>query len=207
MPRICINALSAAPLLAAMLHGSAVDASPPPDDQSPILTTRVLDPDTCLLLTAKNRKFIMMAMAVRQEEEQTEHDLVIEATVEQFASSAKYVIHPNPGTEKNVALGHQHPDIIVTERGSAKVRLVIEVETNNTVGTQELNHWRALAGLGPPLYLLTPYVALPTAERLCAVAGIKCHHGYYVKDEMGRFKVVLKRETAPPPTQIRTTPR
>jgi len=197
MPRTCISALAAPLLLAAMLPGSAVAASPPPDLQGHTLTAQVLDPNTCLLLTATNRKFIMMSMAARQEEEQTEHDLVIEATVEQFAKSAKYLIHPNPGTEKNVAIGHQHPDIIVTERGSAKVRLVIEVETNNTVGAQELNHWRALAGLGPPLYLLTPYVAMPSAERLCATAGIKCHFGYYVKDEMGRFNIVLKRDAAP----------
>jgi hypothetical protein len=136
----------------------------------------------------------MMAMAARTAEEQTEHDLVIEATVEQFANSAKYVILPNPGTEKNVAVGHQYPDIVVTERGSAKVRLVVEVETTDTVGDQELNHWRALATLGPPLYLMVPYTATADAERLCAGAGIRCHHGYYRKDEMGRFKVVLKKE-------------
>ena len=126
----------------------------------------------------------MMAMAARTEEEQTEHDLVIEATVEQFANSAKYVILPNPGTEKNVAVGHQYPDIVVTERGSAKVRLVIEVETTDTVGDQELGHWRALAGLGPPLYLLVPYTATADAERLCGEAGIKCHHGYYHKPKL-----------------------
>jgi len=144
----------------------------------------------------------MMAMAVRPEEEQTEHDLVIEATVEQFANSAKYLIHANPGTEKNVAVGHQHPDIVVTEKGSSKVRLVIEVETTDTVGSQEVNHWRTLAGLGPPLYLLTPYAALPTAEQLCAVAGIKCHHGYYLKDELGRFKVILRKDTGSPATSV-----
>jgi hypothetical protein len=139
----------------------------------------------------------MMAMAARTEEEQTEHDLVIEATVEQFANSAKYVILPNPGTEKNVAIGHQYPDIVVTEKGSAKVRLVIEVETTDTVGEQELDHWRGLAGLGPPLYLLVPYTATTDAKRLCADASIKCHHGYYHKDEMGRFKVILEKEPGP----------
>lgn len=153
--------------------------------------------DACLLLTAKSRKFIMMSMAVRQEDEQTEHDLVIQATVAQFASSAKYRIHPNPGTEKNAAVGHQHPDIIVTERGSTKVRLIIEVETTNTVGSQEVDHWRTLAGLGSPLYLLTPYAMTPDAERLCAEGGIKCHHGYYAEDELGRFKIVLQKNSAP----------
>ena len=149
----------------------------------------------------------MMAMAARTEEEQTEHDLVIEATVEQFANSAKYVILPNPGTEKNVAVGHQYPDIVVTERGSAKVRLVIEVETTDTVGDQELGHWRALAGLGPPLYLLVPYTATADAERLCGEAGIKCHHGYYHKDELGRFKVILKKESGPHANALHHSPR
>lgn len=134
-------------------------------------------------------------MAARPEEEQTEHDLVIEATVEQLGGSARYTLHANPGTEKNVAVGHQYPDIIVTERGSSKVKCVIEVETMDTVGDQELPHWRVLSTLGPPLYLLTPYAATADAERLTAEAGIKCHHGYYHKDELGRFLVVLKKET------------
>jgi len=133
--------------------------------------------------------------AVRKEEEQFEHDLVIQAAVAQFAS-AKYLIHPNPGNEKNVAVAHQHPDIIVTERGSARIRLVIEVETASTIDAQELNHWRTPAGLGLPFYLVTPYMSLPAAERLCAAAGIKSHFGYYVKGELGRLKIVLKKEPA-----------
>jgi len=138
----------------------------------------------------------MMAMAARTEEEQTEHDLVIEAAVEQFANSAKFQLQANPGTEMNVAVGRQYPDIVVTQKGSSKVRFVIEVETTDTVGDQELGHWRALAGLGPPLYMLTPYAAVADAERLCLTAGIKCHHGYYHKDEMGRFKIALKKDSA-----------
>jgi hypothetical protein len=134
-------------------------------------------------------------VAARTEEEQLEHDLVIEAAVEQFTNSARYTLHANPGTEKNVAVGHQYPDIIAAERGSSKVRCIIEVETTDTVGDQELPHWRALSTLGPPLYLLTPYAATADAERLTTEAGIKCHHGYYHKDEMGRFKVILKKET------------
>jgi hypothetical protein len=117
------------------------------------------------------------------------------------------VILPNPGTEKNVAVGHQYPDIVVTERGSAKVRLVIEVETTDTVGDQELDHWRTLAGLGPPLYLLVPYTATADAERLCAEAGIKCHHGHYRKDELGRFKVILKKESGPHANTLHHSPR
>jgi hypothetical protein len=146
-------------------------------------------------------------MAARTPEEQTEHDLVIEAAVAQFANSAKYVMHTNPGTEKNVAIGHQYPDIVVTERGSAKVRLVVEVETTDTVGSQEVEHWRALSGLGPPLYLLVPYTATPDAERLCTEAGIKCHHGYYHKDEMGRFKVVLQKSSGPHSNAVHHPPR
>ena len=139
----------------------------------------------------------MVAMAARLEEEQTEHDLVIEAAVEQFANSTKYALQANPGTEKNVAVGRQYPDIVVTQRGSAKVRFLIEVETTDTVGDQELGHWRSLAALGPPLYLLAPYAATADAERLCATAGIKCHHGYYSKDNLGRFKVVLMKDVLP----------
>jgi hypothetical protein len=143
-------------------------------------------------------------MAARTAEEQTEHDLVIEAAVEQFGGSAKYTLHANPGTEKNVAVGHQYPDLVVTERGSSKVRCVIEVETTDTVGDQEVPHWRALSSLGPPLYLLTPYAATADAERLTAESRIKCHHGYYHKDELGRFRVVLRKEMDRPSAHIST---
>jgi len=141
----------------------------------------------------------MMPMAARTDEEQTQHDLVVEAAVEQFANSAKYAIHSNPGTEKNVAVGRQYPDIVVTEKGSTKVRLLIEVETTDTVGSQEVEHWRTLSRLGSPLYLLTPLAVTPDAERLCAEAGIKCHHGYFVEDEQGRFRIVLKKDSAARP--------
>ena len=137
-------------------------------------------------------------MAVRQDEEQFEHDLVIQAAAEQFAGSARYLIHTNPGNEKKVAVGHQHPDIIVTEKGSANIKFVIEVETANSVASEEVNHWRALSVLGPPLYLVTPYRVMPVAQRLCGGAGVNCHYGYYVKDELGRFKVVLKKDPALP---------
>jgi len=137
-------------------------------------------------------------MAQRLDEEQLEHDLVIEAAKEQFATSAKYVIHTNPGDERNTAVGHQHPDIIVTERGSTKTRFIIEVETTNSVATEEVNHWRTLSGLGPPLYLVTPHLMLSAAEQLCGDAGIKCHYGYYLKDELGRLKVVLLKNPAMP---------
>jgi hypothetical protein len=139
----------------------------------------------------------MMQMAARTPEEQTQHDLVIEAAIAQFANSAKYTMHANPGTEKNVAVGHQYPDIVVTAKGSAKVRLVVEVETTDTVGSQEVGHWRTLAGLGSPLYLLTPYAVTPDAERLCAEGKVKCHHGYYIEDELGRFRIVLRKESGP----------
>jgi hypothetical protein len=154
-----------------------------------------------------DRKFIIMSMAARTEEEQTEHDLVIEAAVEQFSNSAKYRLQANPGTEMNVAVGRQYPDIVVTEKGSSKVRFLIEVETTDTVGDQELGHWRALAGLGPPLYMLTPYAATADAERLCLTAGIKCHNGYYHKDEMGRFKIVLKKDSGLHASTAHPSPR
>jgi hypothetical protein len=139
-------------------------------------------------------------MAQRQTDEQAEHDLVIQAAADQFASSAKYAIHTNPGIEKRAGLGHQYPDIVVTEKGSANVRFVIEVETMNTIEASEVSHWHALAGLGPPLYLVVPHLSLPIAEQLCAKAGIKCRFGYFHKDDMGRLRVVLKKDTVPQST-------
>ena len=174
----------------------------PPDTEAPAVfqahaATRLLA-HPLMIDTKGQQAYDDAPMAARIEEEQTEHDLVIEAALEQFAGSAKYALHANPGTEQNVAVGHQYPDIVVTERGSSKVRFLIEVETTGTVGDQELNHWRALSMLGPPFYMLTPYAATADAARLCTNAGIKCHNGFYVKDELGRFKVVLKKDSASP---------
>jgi hypothetical protein len=132
-------------------------------------------------------------MAQRQTEEQTQHDLVIQAAADQFASSARYAIHSNPGNEKHAGIGQVFPDILVTDRGSATVRYVIEVETIGSIEGSELGHWRQLAGLGPPLYLVVPRVSLPVAKQLCAAGGIKCRFGYYQRDESGRLAVVLMK--------------
>jgi hypothetical protein len=133
-------------------------------------------------------------MGQRLPEEQFEHDLVVEAAAEQFGRSKKYQIHANPGSEKNAAVSHQYPDIIVTERGANKVKFIIEVETANSLDGSEVNQWRTFARLGPPLYLLAPHLAMPLVQRLCTAAGVKCHHGYYLQDERGRIKVVLMKE-------------
>ncbi|MBM3313989.1 hypothetical protein FJY70_05315 [candidate division WOR-3 bacterium] len=138
----------------------------------------------------------MMGMLTRSAEEQFEHDLVVAAVVEQYGGSAKYLIHTNPGTEKNVAVAHMYPDIVVTEKGSNKVKFILEVETTNSLEPQETGHWRALVSLGPPLYLIAPQVMLPVAERLCLAGNIRCHFGHYVRDERGRFRIVLKKESA-----------
>jgi hypothetical protein len=126
--------------------------------------------------------------------EQFEHDLVIQAAADQFAASAKYTIHTNPGNEKTAGVGGQYPDIVVTEKGSGKVKFILEVETAGSLDVSEVKQWREFAKLGPPLYLLVPYRVLPVAERLCGVGAVKCHYGYYTQDEHGRVKIVLKKE-------------
>ena len=133
-------------------------------------------------------------MEQREPTEQFEHDLVIQAAANQFAASVKYNIYTNAGTERKVAVSGKYPDIVVTEKGSGKVRYVIEVETANSVDVTESTQWREFAKLGPPLHLLVPQRVLPVAEELCSRASIKCHCGYYHQDERGRFKITLKKD-------------
>jgi hypothetical protein len=133
-------------------------------------------------------------MEDRHPAEQYEHDLVVQAAAEQFANSVRFDIHTNPGTERNAGIAGHHPDIVVTDKGTGKVKLVIEVETFGSVADIEVKQWREFAKLGPPLYLLVPYRVFPIAQRLCSGGGVKCHFGYYLQDEHGRFKVVLKKE-------------
>jgi len=130
----------------------------------------------------------------RQPNEQFEHDLVIQAAAEQFASSAKFSIHTNPADERRTGVGHLYPDIVVSEKDSDKVRFVIEVETVGSVTAEEAKQWQQFARLGVPLYLVVPWRVLPIAERLCAATGVKCHFGFYAQDDQGRFKTVLKKE-------------
>ncbi|MBM3314500.1 hypothetical protein FJY71_01475 [candidate division WOR-3 bacterium] len=133
-------------------------------------------------------------MEDRQPAEQFEHDLVVQAAAEQFGNSVRYDIHANPGTERNAGVAGRCPDIVVTDKGTGKVKFVIEVETVGSVNDAEVKQWRELAGLGPPLFLLVPWRVLPIAERLCGTYGVKCHFGHYLQDDQGRFKIVLKRD-------------
>lgn len=140
-------------------------------------------------------------MAQRQTAEQAEHDLVIEAAAEQFATSAKYAIYTNPGSERRTGIGRHYPDILVMEKGTTRVRYIIEVETIDTIESSELGHWRELAGLGPPLYLVVPQVSLSFAQQLCRAGNVRCRFGYYHRASDGRLRVVLLREGGPPSQQ------
>jgi len=133
-------------------------------------------------------------MEERQPDEQFEHDLAVEAAAAQFASSVKYSIHVNPGEERRTAVGHLYPDLVISDKGSDRVRFVMEVETAGSVVTEEAKQWQEFARLGVPLYLVVPWRVLPIAERLCADAGVRCRFGYYTQDDAGRFKIVLKKD-------------
>ncbi len=133
-------------------------------------------------------------MEERELSEQIHHDLAIKAVAQQLGAGRTYTIHINPGTERNVKVGGEYPDIVVTERGSGTVKYVMEVETISSVGPSEVEQWRRFAAIGVRFYLLVPYRMQRIARQLCQSSKVDCRFGYYAEDESGRLRIVLKKE-------------
>lgn len=126
--------------------------------------------------------------------EQIEHDLIISAAAQQFGSSEKYVVHINPGQERNYRVNGCYPDIVVTDKTSGRVKYLIEVETVSSVDQSEAKQWQNFAKIGAGFYLIVPYRMVPTAEQTARTAGVKCNFGYYVEDEKGKVRIILKKK-------------
>lgn len=133
-------------------------------------------------------------MDERPVDEQMEHDLIVSAAAQQFGSSEKYVVHINPGQEHNCRVNGCYPDLVITDRTSGRVKYLIEIETVSSVDRSEAKQWQDFAGIRAGFYLIVPYRMLPIAEQTARTAGVKCRFGYYVEDEKGKVRIVLKKK-------------
>ena len=133
-------------------------------------------------------------MDERPLEEQIEHDLIVNAAAQQFGLSEKYVVRINPGQEHNCRVDGCYPDIVVTDRRSGRVKYLIEVETVSSVDPSEAKQWQSFARIGATLFIIVPFRMVPIAEVTAQTAGVKCSFGYYVEDEKGKVKIVLKKK-------------
>jgi hypothetical protein len=64
------------------------------------------------------------------------HDLVIAALAAQYAARG-YTVHTNPNRSKHHAIAGRYPDVVVMTKSLRRPRLVIEVETAESVRASE----------------------------------------------------------------------
>jgi hypothetical protein len=117
-------------------------------------------------------------MALRFNNTQNEHDLVIQAACNNL-DKINYRVYANPNQQKNTSINGQYPDIIITPANDSTVKFVIEVETPDSVNNSEVSQWKTYSQLGGIFYLLVPFASKATAELLCRQNGIKARFGTY----------------------------
>lgn len=76
------------------------------------------------------------APAKRRRSQQRIHDLVIAALASEYAARG-YVVHTNPNQQKNRSIAGMYPDVVVMTKSLRRPRLVVEVETEDSVRAAE----------------------------------------------------------------------
>lgn len=109
---------------------------------------------------------------------QNEHDSVIQAAYNNL-DKINHRVYINPNQQKNTSINGQYPDIIITPSDDNTVKFVIEVETSDSVNTNEVQQWKTYSQLGGTFYLLVPFTSKALAELLCRQNGVKARFGTY----------------------------
>ena len=70
------------------------------------------------------------------------HDKVVRDIVSQL-NTETYAVYINPGQEKNSGIGDNYPDVILTKKNESIVRFIMEVETVDSISTDEaIKQWK-----------------------------------------------------------------
>jgi len=117
-------------------------------------------------------------MASRNIFGQNEHDGVIQAAFNNL-DKVNHQVYTNPNQQKSTSINGQYPDIIITPKNDKTVKFVIEVETADSVNTNEAAQWRTYSQLGGVFYLLVPLQSKALAELICRQNSIKARFGTY----------------------------
>lgn len=111
----------------------------------------------------------------------TLHDRVIEK-IQKVLNQQNYDIYTNPGQEKNVSIGDNYPDIIMTEKNKDIVKFILEVETEESINIIEANQWKKYSDeINATFYIVVPEHDLSKAQRLCQQVGINARFATYTK--------------------------
>jgi hypothetical protein len=127
-------------------------------------------------------------MALRNNFNQSLHDKVIQLASDQL-NKTNHDVYINPGSQKNVWIGDNYPDIVMTKKGTMTPEFIIEVETSDSVNIVEAtNQWKKYATeIKASFYLLVPLSHKNIAIGLCKQVGISARFGTYQSDMFGNI--------------------
>lgn len=127
-------------------------------------------------------------MANRNTYSQSLHDRVIQTAVSRL-DKINHDVYSNPGSFKNISVGDNYPDIIITKKGDRTVQFIIEVETSESVNiTEATTQWKKYANdIRTSFYLLVPFAQKNLAISLCKQIGIAVRFGTYTVDTFGNI--------------------
>lgn len=125
-------------------------------------------------------------MAYRNFNTQSLHDRVIQVAIDQL-DKTNHEVYINPGSQKNVKIGNNYPDIVMVKKGTKTVDFIIEVETSDSINIVEAtNQWKKYATeIKASFYLLVPINQKNLAINLCKQVGISARFGTYHTDAFG----------------------
>ena len=115
------------------------------------------------------------------------HDRVIDE-IQKVLNQLNYDIYTNPGQEKNVSIGENYPDIIMTEKNRENVEFILEVETEDSITIIEANQWKKYTKeINATFYLVVPEQYLSKAQRLCQQVGVNARFATYTSGSLGEL--------------------
>lgn len=108
------------------------------------------------------------------------HDRVINEIVPRL-NREKYDVYTNPNQEKNAGIGENYPDIILTEKGGTTVKFIMEIETVESVNSEEsIRQWKKyFTEIDATFYLVVPATTLNKARELCQKEDINARYTTY----------------------------
>ena len=96
------------------------------------------------------------------------HDKVVKAIKDKL-NQKDYDVYINLGEQKNVRIGDNYPDVIMTEKGKTNAKFIMEVEVASSVTQDEAERqWKKYTTeINATFYLVVPEKSLSKAKKLC----------------------------------------
>lgn len=96
------------------------------------------------------------------------HDKVVKAIKDKL-NQKDYDVYINLGEQKNVRIGDNYPDVIMTEKGKTNAKFIMEVEVASSVTQDEAERqWKKYTTeINATFYLVVPEKSLQKAKKLC----------------------------------------